>query len=86
MSYFEIVMLICFGAAWPFSIYKAFKSKTANGKSFLFLLVLLIGYIFGILHKVFFSFDYVIILYIFNLIMISIDMILFVIYSKKIRS
>ena len=44
----ETIMLICFGAAWPFSIAKSWKAKTAQGKSIGFLLVILVGYVAGI--------------------------------------
>lgn len=77
MSIFETIMLLCFGSAWPFSIYTSFRSRTAKGKSLLFLFVLLIGYLSGIMHKIFYSFDYVIILYILNFCMVAIDTILY---------
>lgn len=77
MSIFEIIMLLCFGAAWPFSIYKSYKSKSINGKSFLFLLIVLLGYISGILHKLFYNFDNVIYLYVLNMIMVGADMLLY---------
>ncbi len=64
MSIYEIIMLICFGAAWPFSIYKSLKSKSTKGKSSLFMIVLIIGYVFGILNKLLVKYDYVIYLYI----------------------
>ncbi len=59
MSIFEIIMLLCFGFAWPFSIVKSFQSRSTKGKSILFLLVVLAGYIAGIIHKFFYSYDYV---------------------------
>lgn len=31
MSIFEVIMLICFGAAWPFSIYKSYTSTSTSG-------------------------------------------------------
>ncbi|NLV92329.1 MAG: hypothetical protein GX030_08050 [Firmicutes bacterium] len=77
MSIFEVLMLLCFGAAWPFSIYKSYTSKSVEGKSFVFLGILLLGYIAGILHKAFYSFDYVIYLYILNFFMVGTDMVLF---------
>lgn len=83
MSIFEIIMLLCFGAAWPFSIYKSYKSRSINGKSFLFLLIVLLGYIAGILHKLFYSYDHVIYLYILNMIMVGTDMLL---YLRNCRS
>jgi hypothetical protein len=33
MSVFEIAMLVCFGAAWPVSIYKSLKTRAVAGKS-----------------------------------------------------
>jgi len=76
-SIFEICMLICFGASWPVSIYKSWTSRTAKGKSFLFTCLLFVGYIFGILHKIFYDRNIVIALYALNLILISIDMYLY---------
>lgn len=72
-SPFEAAMLICFGAAWPFSIIKSWTSRTTKGKSLAFLLILIVGYTSGIIHKVVYSFDKVILLYILNFIMVGID-------------
>ncbi len=81
MSIFEAVMLICFGIAWPFSIFKTWKSKSVEGKSLKFLIVIFIGYISGIIHKIFYSFDYIILLYIFNAVMVGMDLILYLKYK-----
>lgn len=77
MSIFEIVMLLCFGAAWPFSIYKSYTSKSVAGKSGYFLAILMAGYVAGILNKLFYSYDQVIYLYILNLTMVFTDFLLF---------
>ncbi|EGW38572.1 PQ-loop domain-containing transporter [Desulfosporosinus sp. OT] len=77
MSIFEIIMLVCFGAAWPFSIYKSYKSKSTNGKSAFFLFIILIGYVAGILNKIFYNFDNVVYLYALNLIMVALDLFLY---------
>ncbi|NSW89427.1 MAG: hypothetical protein HPY74_01895 [Firmicutes bacterium] len=77
MSIFESIMLICFGAAWPFSIYKSYKSRKNAGKSIVFLFVILTGYIAGILHKFIYSYDAVIFLYILNSIMVVTDVALY---------
>lgn len=82
MSIFEMLMLLCFGAAWPFSIYKSYKSKSVAGKSPYFLLILILGYIFGILNKIFFNYDVVVYLYFLNLIMVTID---FILYLRNIK-
>lgn len=59
MSVFEAVMLLCFGAAWPFSIARSVKSKSTHGKSLVFLLILIAGYISGIINKILYSNDIV---------------------------
>lgn len=82
MSIFEILMLICFGAAWPFSIYKSYKSKAVSGKSPHFLIILIIGYIFGILNKIFYNYDQVVYLYGLNLILVTTD---FTLYLRNVK-
>ena len=81
MSIFEIGMLVCFGFAWPTAIYKSIKSKSIEGKSLLFIYVVIAGYLFGILHKLIFSFDFVVILYVINLLMVFTDLLLY--YRNK---
>jgi hypothetical protein len=77
VSIFEIIMLVCFGLAWPFSIYKSWKTREVGSKSFIFLLALLLGYVAGILHKIFVDMDGVIVLYVLNGLMVMADMILY---------
>lgn len=80
---FEIIMLVCFGAAWPLSILKLYKTKKAHGKSLMFLGVIMTGYLSGILFKIFGSLDAVIILYICNLLMVAVDFALCCKYKKN---
>ncbi len=77
MSIFEIIMLVCFGFSWPFSIHKSWKSKKVGSKSLTFLVLVVIGYIAGIIHKLLYSRDYVIALYAINATMVLIDMALY---------
>lgn len=86
MSIFEIIMLVCFGLAWPLSIYKSYVSKSVEGKSLLFLFVILIGYISGVIHKMLYANDMVIILYIINGVMVSIDILLYFRNKKLLKS
>lgn len=76
-SFFETGMLLCFGIAWPVNIYKSVKSKSTGGKSLMFQIVILIGYASGIIHKILYSHDIVLALYILNTIMVSVDTVLF---------
>lgn len=78
MSPFEIIMLICFGAAWPFALYKSYSSRSVKGKSFPFLIVVIIGYASGILHKIFYHPDNVVFLYALNMFMVMSDAVLYV--------
>ncbi len=73
MSVLEVMMLLCFGAAWPFSILRSYRSKSTNGKSVVFLLVIITGYLCGIAHKLLYDFDVVVFLYVLNVCMVSID-------------
>ena len=86
MSIFEIVMLLCFGAAWPFSIYKSYTSGKTGGKSVFFLIILLLGYVAGIANKLFYRFDNVIYLYFLNMLMVSIDTALWFRNKKRERN
>lgn len=77
MSIFEALMLLCFGAAWPVNIYKSIKTASAKGKSPFFLVIVILGYIFGITNKLLYSRDIVMYLYILNLLMVSADLLLY---------
>lgn len=80
---FEVFMVLCFGVSWPISIYKSIKSKTAKGKSLLFIFMIWIGYVFGILSKVLSeSINYVLFFYVLNITIVSIDIIVFFRNSK----
>lgn len=74
---FEIIMLLCFGAAWPASIHKSYTARTAKGKSIVFLGTIVIGYISGVINKLINAPDYVMYLYMLNLVMVSTDMVLY---------
>ena len=74
---FEILMLICFGSSWPFAILKSLRTKSAAGKSILFLLLVFVGYAFGIAYKLMKPLDAVIWLYVLNSSMILTEIILY---------
>lgn len=78
-SLYEAVMLLCFGAAWPFSIAKSWRSRSSKGKSVVFLYIILVGYAAGILNKVTQGQhrDPVLFLYALNALMVSADAALF---------
>lgn len=47
----EILMLLCFGFSWPVNAIKAYHARTAKGTSLPFLLLILSGYVGGIVSK-----------------------------------
>lgn len=75
---FEAVMIICFGLSWPISVMKSWKSRTARGKSLFFEIFILTGYFAGIAGKIItHTITYVLIFYIINALMVSVDLILY---------
>ena len=75
---FEVMMVLSFGAAWPMSILKSYKARTTKGKSLFFLSIIIFGYVCGISSKfIAGNINYVVIFYIINLIMVSIDLFIY---------
>jgi hypothetical protein len=82
---FEIIMILSFGASWPMNVMKSWKARTAKGKSLMFLLLILFGYVAGITSKFIneaymAQFDqkwYVLVFYFLNFIMVGIDTVLY---------
>ena len=77
MRFFELGMLLCFGASWPASIHKSWVSRTTGGKSVFFLWLVFIGYISGIIYKIISGFDYVTWFYMANALMVVSDIALY---------
>ena len=81
---FEFIMLVCFGLSWPISVYKSIRSKSTKGKSVVFIIAIIIGYISGIIGKIVnHQLTYVVALYLVNLIVVSIDLGLYFINAKR---
>ena len=67
-------MLVCFGFSWPLNVIKAYKARTTKGTSLLFIILIIIGYIAGILSKIISGqINYVLIAYILNLAIVSVN-------------
>lgn len=82
----EIIMVVSFGASWPFNVFKSYKARTTKGKSLLFLCLILFGYVAGIASK-FFNVEYmenfaskwyVLVFYILNFVMVAADLALYI--------
>ncbi len=77
MGVFEFLMLVCFGFSWPFSIAKSIRSRSTQGKSLMFMLMIEFGYVFGIIHKLFFNYNWVIWAYVTLFCVVLIDISLY---------
>jgi hypothetical protein len=79
----EIMMIVCFGFSWPMNVIKSWKARTAKGKSILFLVFILVGYVAGITGKFinpdfdFVSKWYVLFFYFLNFFMVLADLLLY---------
>ncbi|MBP7103460.1 MAG: hypothetical protein KBA86_09465 [Bacteroidales bacterium] len=82
-SFWEILMLLCFAISWPVSIIKALRTKIVKGKSPFFMMIIILGYAFGIINKIINDFDVVTFLWAFNMLLVSVDLFL---YYKYIRN
>ena len=72
---FETIMLLCFGASWPFNIAKSLRSRTAKGKSIYFEICIIVGYVCGVIGKfIGENITYVIAVYLLDICMVSIDL------------
>ena len=84
MQIFEIIMLLCFGMSWPISVYKSIRSKSTKGKSAVFIIAIIIGYISGIIGKIVnHQLSYVVVLYLINLIVVSMDLALYFVNARR---
>ena len=83
----ESAMLICFGFSWPVAVYKNIKAHTAKSMSLQFIILIIVGYVAGIVAKIITGrFNYVLVVYIINLIIVSANLVVYFInlnYDKK---
>ena len=84
-SIWEVLFLLCFAVSWPVSIAKSLRTKVVIGKSPLFMSLVILGYIFGIIHKVLNNYDIVTWLYAFNALLVATDLTLYFVYIGKNR-
>ena len=80
----EIAMVCHFGASWPMNVITSYTTRTATGKSIMFLMFIWIGYVCGIAAKLTaetFKW-YVLMFYVINIIMVTADILL---YFRNVR-
>lgn len=76
---FEIIMIVCFGFSWPMNVIKSYRSRTTKGKSLPFLLLIITGYVFGIIGKLVggnFKW-YVLFFYVLNLLIVLVNLLVY---------
>ncbi|MBQ3505968.1 MAG: hypothetical protein IJA89_04255 [Clostridia bacterium] len=84
VTVFESIMLICFGISWPISVYKSATSHSTKGKSVIFTIAIILGYVAGIIGKIIGgNLNYVLALYIVNLAFVSVDLALYFINKRQ---
>lgn len=87
MQIFESIMLLCFGMSWPISVYKSIRSRSTKGKSAVFIIVIILGYISGIAGKIVNNqLSCVLVLYCLNLAVVSVDLGLYFLNLKREKS
>lgn len=80
----ESIMLICFGLSWPISVYKSATSRSTKGKSVVFTIAIMLGYVAGIAGKIVgHNLNYVLALYILNLAFVSVDFALYFVNKHR---
>ena len=79
----ESTMLVCFGLSWPMNLAKNIKAKSARNMSLQFILLIIIGYVAGITAKIYaHKFNYVLAVYLLNLIIVSANVIVYFINRR----
>ena len=84
----EIAMLCLFGCSWPFNIAKALRTRTAKGKSVVFEVLVIVGYLIGPFGKIYAYrqtgvLAYSVWFYIADILMVSVDLILYSINARR---
>lgn len=86
VTVFESIMLLCFGLSWPISVYKSATSRSTKGKSVVFTIAIILGYLAGITGKIISgTLNYVLVLYFINLAFVCVDFVLYFVNKKRER-
>ena len=80
----EFGMLFAFGFSWPFAIARTYRAKRVDGKSPMFMIIVLIGYLCGIAaHLVEGSKLWLCWVYLLDMALVSTDLALYFRYSRR---
>ena len=82
----ETSMLVCFGASWPISVIRNIRAKTAKSMSLQFILLIITGYLGGLIAKLITGqISYVLLVYLFNLAIVSINLVVYFVNRRHDR-
>ena len=75
----EVIMVLCFGASWPFNVMKSYHTRSTQGKSLSFLMLIFSGYLCGIIGKLLSPTlnGFVLFFYVLNMCMVGVDIALY---------
>ena len=74
----EATMLVCFGLSWPINTMKAYKARSAKNMSLTFILLIIFGYVAGIIAKFMMNqMNYVLVVYFINLAVVSLNLLVY---------
>jgi len=80
----EFMMLFLFGFSWPFAIARTYRAKRVDGKSPAFEMIVIVGYLCGIVsHLVSGRGLWVIVVYCVDIALVSTDLALYFHYSAQ---
>ena len=79
----EFAMLFCFGFSWPFAIAKTIRAKRVDGKSPLFEIIVIVGYLFGIASHLISDRSWVTWVYLLDTALVATDLTLYYHYARS---
>ena len=80
----EFAMLFAFGFSWPFAIARTYRAKRVDGKSPMFMAIVIVGYCCGIAaHIVEGTKLWLVAVYLADIALVSTDLALYFRYSRK---
>lgn len=81
-------MLFAFGFSWPFAIVRTYRAKRVDGKSPMFMIIVMCGYVGGILARLLDSVpsnDWLVAVYVADMALVSVDLSLYFHYLRRNR-
>jgi len=83
-SVLEFAMLLTFGLSWPFAIVRTYRAKRVDGKSPLFAILVILGYLCGIAAKIVGHKPlWLVAIYVVDTLLVSTDLVLYFYYSSR---